>query len=91
MDKVLFDCERMKYPYTGLYYFCRELGQALIRQTASAAFRLAFYVPEKEKGVLVQARSIFCSMQGISFFRQGSPSAEYGIAHTRVLIICRIR
>lgn len=26
---VAFDCERMKYPYTGLYEYCHLLGQAL--------------------------------------------------------------
>ena len=68
MDKVLFDCERMKYPYTGLYYFCRELGQALIRQTASAAFRLAFYVPEKEKGVFGASQKYILQHAGHKFF-----------------------
>ena len=28
-QKILFDCERMKYPNTGLYHFCLQLGNAL--------------------------------------------------------------
>jgi glycosyltransferase involved in cell wall biosynthesis len=32
MASVLFDCERMKYPHTGLYHFCLNLGTELIRQ-----------------------------------------------------------
>nr|WP_262915629.1 glycosyltransferase family 1 protein [Niabella ginsengisoli] len=39
----------MKYAYTGLYYFCKELGAALIRQNKDD--KIAFYVPEKERGV----------------------------------------
>ena len=27
--KILFDCERMKYPNTGLFHFCLQLGKAL--------------------------------------------------------------
>jgi glycosyltransferase involved in cell wall biosynthesis len=28
---IAIDCERMKYPHTGLYHFCRQLSEALIR------------------------------------------------------------
>lgn len=28
-QKILLDCERMKYPNTGLYHFCLQLGTAL--------------------------------------------------------------
>ncbi len=31
--KIVFDCERMKYPYTGLFEFCHKLGLALIANT----------------------------------------------------------
>ena len=47
--QIIFDCERMKYAYTGLYYFCKELGAALIRQNKN--HKIAFYVPEKERGI----------------------------------------
>lgn len=32
MKKILIDCERLKYPNTGLHTFCSELGRALIHQ-----------------------------------------------------------
>ncbi|MFT4094723.1 MAG: glycosyltransferase family 1 protein [Niabella sp.] len=40
----------MKYPYTGLYSFCRELGSALLRQKPADS-SIAFYVPESQHGV----------------------------------------
>lgn len=39
----VFDCERMKYPHTGLYHFCLQLGHALL-QTAGEE-PLCFYTP----------------------------------------------
>lgn len=48
---IIFDCERMKYPYTGLYSFCKELGAALLRQRKDQDNQISFYVPEKEVGV----------------------------------------
>ncbi len=47
---IIFDCERMKYAYTGLYFFCKELGAALIKQNIGHN-KMSFYVPEKKVGV----------------------------------------
>ncbi len=41
---IVFDCERMKYPYTGIYYFCLHLGKALLRQKDTDE-NLCFYTP----------------------------------------------
>lgn len=49
MDKIILDCERMKYPYTGLHHFCKELGEGLISQGMRGDM-LTFYTPEKYKG-----------------------------------------
>jgi glycosyltransferase involved in cell wall biosynthesis len=43
---TLFDCERMKYPYTGLFEYCSQLGRAL-KVAADAEYETAFYVPPK--------------------------------------------
>lgn len=40
---IVLDCERMKYPHTGLYQFCLQLSQSLIK-TANAQ-NLCFYTP----------------------------------------------
>jgi glycosyltransferase involved in cell wall biosynthesis len=41
--KVVIDCERMKYPYTGLYHFCLQLSQSLIKVNRNQS--LCFYTP----------------------------------------------
>lgn len=46
MPNILFDCERMKYPNTGLYTFCQELGAAILQQ-AEASEELVYYMPPK--------------------------------------------
>jgi glycosyltransferase involved in cell wall biosynthesis len=46
-SKILFDCERMKYPHTGLYHFCWELGQELIAQTEGTGLEIDLYAKKK--------------------------------------------
>ena len=46
--KIIFDCERMKYPFTGLYSFCHQLGMALKEKSNN---KISFYLPQKEKDV----------------------------------------
>lgn len=47
--KVILDCERMKYPFTGLYEYCYQLGSAL--QEYLDKDSLSYYIPEKEINV----------------------------------------
>lgn len=42
---ILFDAERMKYPNTGLYYFCKELGNALLTSASSHQATMQFLLP----------------------------------------------
>ncbi len=44
---ILFDCERMKYPHTGLYHFCLQLGRALLRNADPTNQDIAFYITKK--------------------------------------------
>lgn len=46
---VFFDCERMKHANSGLFYFCAQLGKALLEE-ANGGEDIAFYVPSKLKG-----------------------------------------
>jgi glycosyltransferase involved in cell wall biosynthesis len=46
--KTLFDCERMKYPHTGLFEYCFQLGHAL-KAATGAENETMFYVPPKYK------------------------------------------
>ncbi len=41
---IAIDCERMKYPYTGLYNYCYHLGKALIAINVDKR-KLCFYTP----------------------------------------------
>lgn len=47
---IVFDCEKMRYPNTGLYHFCKQLGTALLRQETALPDSFCAYVPEKERG-----------------------------------------
>lgn len=45
MKKIIFDCERMKYPDTGLYHYCLNLGKYLEMNIDRANETLHFYTP----------------------------------------------
>ncbi len=49
---VIIDCERMKYPFTGLYTYCSALSKSLVQQNNPSELKLHFYTPEKEMGFL---------------------------------------
>lgn len=43
---IIFDCERMRHPYTGLFEYCVQLGKSL--QTCTTADdRISYYVPKQ--------------------------------------------
>ena len=50
--KIIIDCERMKYPHTGLYHYCHQLSMALIKQQQNEEDTPVFYVPPPEQGFL---------------------------------------
>lgn len=45
MNRIIFDCERMKYENTGLYHYCLNLGNHIGRFTNPRAEELCFYSP----------------------------------------------
>ncbi len=47
--KIIFDCERMKYPHTGLYHFCHHLGNALKEEAVQYNHNISFFVRESER------------------------------------------
>lgn len=49
MLKIILDCERMKYPHTGLFHFCHQLGLSLKELTINTETEITYYIPEKEK------------------------------------------
>ncbi len=42
---ILFDCERMKFAHTGLYYYCLQLGTALLQAIDKERESIDFYTP----------------------------------------------
>ncbi|GAC1395050.1 MAG: hypothetical protein NVSMB63_14680 [Sediminibacterium sp.] len=61
-EQTLVDCERMKYPHTGLYHYCLQLGRALIRATDPVKEELFFLVPPACRDVFgVKARYVLQS------------------------------
>lgn len=49
---IIVDCERMKYPNTGLYYFCKYLSEELIKQKPAGYNPPAFFIRPSESGFL---------------------------------------
>ena len=49
MHRIIFDCERMKYPDTGLYHYCLNLGKHLEKNISLHKEQLFFYTPPGEQ------------------------------------------
>lgn len=49
MHRILFDCERMKYPDTGLYHYCSNLGTHLEKNINLHTEEIFFYSPGHER------------------------------------------
>ena len=47
---IVFDCERMKYPNTGLFVFCDNVASCLVKQRQMLKDSLGMYVPGKYRG-----------------------------------------
>lgn len=45
--RVLVDCERMKYPFTGLYYYCLHLKKHLLHNARDK--KICFYIREMNR------------------------------------------
>lgn len=70
-QSVLFDCERMKYPHTGLYQFCLQLSQALLRTTGNE--KLCFYTPPSVGKILGETQ---CYLQQSDWHKFFFPSVK---------------
>ncbi|MBK7375060.1 MAG: glycosyltransferase family 4 protein [Ferruginibacter sp.] len=45
MKRIIFDCERMKYPDTGLFHYCLNLGNHLATYNTPGEEEITFYSP----------------------------------------------
>ncbi len=48
IKKIIFDAERMKYPHTGLFHFCHQLGLALKENANPQKEQLNFFVRKEQ-------------------------------------------
>jgi glycosyltransferase involved in cell wall biosynthesis len=51
MRQIIFDCERMKYPNTGLYHYCLNLGLHLQDAIGESQEQLNYYLPPVYKNI----------------------------------------
>ena len=51
---IYFDGTQMKFPNTGLYHFCLNLGNALLNACDDNGIRLVFCLPEEAEGIFGQ-------------------------------------
>lgn len=49
MKNIVLDCERMKYPDTGIYHYCLNLGAALQHKLTETDLQLHFFSPPDSK------------------------------------------
>ena len=51
MAKIILDCDLMKHPYSGLYYYCLNLANAAqkIMDADNKGLAINYYVPANEK------------------------------------------
>lgn len=76
---VLLDCEKVKYPHTGLWAFILELGVELYRESTSRNSKVTALLKKRNIGILGDRISYkeFCFWHKI-YFR---PNARYTIFH----------
>lgn len=54
---IIIDCERMKHPFTGLFTYCNQLSEALVRNCNNKNLDLVFYVPASKKDLFGQEQT----------------------------------
>lgn len=83
---IVFDCERVKHPNTGLHTFCSQLGAAMIN-TVDNQDNLSFFVAPKNIGFLGQEQSYIkqcfyhklfpARLQGLNIWHATHQLSEY--------------
>ena len=77
--RIWIDTERLKYPHTGLYHFCMELGKALVQEKTDRE-QLSFYLPASKMGVF--GKEVFYRKQ-IGLHKYQLPSTDsYQVWHS---------
>lgn len=98
--KIVLDCERMKYPHTGLYHFCFELGKEIISQSSAVGMDISIYTAKscQEKFIghskfIDQSplhKFILPSLHGFQLWHATHQSTEYYPNHENIKILLTI-
>ncbi len=57
MKRIILDCDLMKHPNSGLYYYCLNLGNYVNRILDAENEKLSYYVPETARNAFESKRS----------------------------------
>jgi len=77
--RIWIDTERLKYPHTGLYHFCMELGKALLQEKTDRE-ELSFYLPANKMGVFGKD-AVYRKQMGLHKYQLPS-TASYQVWHS---------
>jgi len=58
MRNIVINCEKMKYPNTGFYFFCKNLATYIIKQANVKTTQINLYLPKQELDVFNYHRDI---------------------------------
>ena len=76
--RVLFDCEKIRYPNTGLNTYCLNLGNTLIKETDASQEQLTFYTPSNNPAPFGNGHSYHIVRKWHKFF---NPSGDIDVWH----------
>lgn len=72
MAKIILDCDLMKHPYSGLYYYCLNLANSAqkILDADNKGLAINYYVPANEKAAFNRPENCIIENPGLhKFFR----------------------
>lgn len=71
IENIIFDCEKMRHPHTGLFTFCDELAKALV-QEKDCTYNLGFFVPKEYKDRFGEAYTYIIRKSYYKYFFRNS-------------------
>lgn len=96
---IWLDAERMKYPHTGLFHFCLELGSALVKAHSDRE-ELTFFLPENLVGIFgkdlhyihqkIQHKYFFPSWKNMDVWHSMQQDSDYFPRSRRVPVVLTI-
>lgn len=99
MNRIVFDCERMKYEDTGIYHYCLNLGARIRERLDPSIQQLSFYAPANALGRLgpqgmPQSRwhkLLMPSLSGQSVWHSTYQHSDYlPSAHRRIRVLLTV-